>query len=509
MKTTEIGNLKLTATCIIVAMLALTCLFYSCKKAESKNPNIIFFFVDDMGWQDTSVPFYRDTTELNKRYHTPNMEKLAEQGIKFTQAYACPLCTPSRVSLMTGLNAARHRVTNWTLSQDVSPDPENPKVQPPAWNVNGLSPVPGARRTVHAVTLPMLLGKAGYKTIHVGKAHFGATEMPGEDPVNLGFDVNIAGGAMGGPGSYYGINNFSAAFRSTDRRWDVPGLEAYHGKDIYLNEVLTIEAKKELDKAIADGRPFYLYMSQYAIHAPWEKDERFYQKYIDAGLNEFNASYASMLESMDKSLGDLMDYLSMAGIENNTIIVFMSDNGQPSQATRNLPLRGHKITPYEGGIRVPMIVKWPGVAKPGTICDSYTIIEDIFPTFLEMAGVKEYQQIGGKIDGVSFVPLIRQETGYPEERAIFWHFPHTYGYLPYSVVRKGDWKLIYNHAGKKLELYNIREDISEENDLSEVNPEKLREQADILTGHLRESGALMPTDRETGKEFEYPAGIAY
>ena len=509
MKTKDFRKKKLLSGWIIAVILVLPCLSYSCKSPESRKPNIIFFFIDDMGWQDTSVPFYKDTTDLNRRYRTPNMEKLAGQGIKFTQAYACPLCSPSRVSLMTGLNAARHRVTNWTLRKDVSPDWDNPQVQPPAWNVNGLSPVPGVERTVHAITLPMLLRKAGYKTIHVGKAHFGANGTSGEDPLNLGFDVNIGGHAAGGPGSYYGKNNFSAAFRNGDLIWDIPGLEAYHGKDIYLNEVLTIEARKAMDQAIADGMPFYLYMSHYAIHAPWEKDERFYQKYVDAGLSEFDASYASMLESMDKSMGDLMDYLSGQGIEGNTIVVFMSDNGQPSTAARNLPLRGHKITPYEGGIRVPMIVKWPGVAKPGTSCDTYMIIEDIFPTFLEMAGVKEYQQIGGKIDGVSFVPLIRQETGYPEERAIFWHFPHTYGYLPYSVVRKGDWKLIYNHAGKKLELYNICEDIGEQKDLSEVNPEKLREMAEVLTGHLRECGALMPTDRETGKEFVYPSDIAF
>ncbi|MCP4640125.1 MAG: sulfatase-like hydrolase/transferase, partial [bacterium] len=168
--------------------------------AQSR-PNIVFFFIDDMGWQDTSEPFHTEITELNRRYHTPNMERMADEGMKFTQAYACAVCSPSRVSLMTGLNAARHGVTNWTLRKNKSPDPKHETLDMPQWNVNGLSPVAGVERTVHARTFPMMLQEAGYRTIHVGKAHWGAAGTPGEDPKNLGFDVNIAGHAAGGPGS--------------------------------------------------------------------------------------------------------------------------------------------------------------------------------------------------------------------------------------------------------------------------------------------------------------------
>ena len=195
-------------------------------------PNVVLFLVDDMGWQDTSVPFHHEITLFNRRYHTPSMERLAAVGMKFTQAYACCVCTPTRVSLITGLNATRHRVTNWTLRQNTPTDAADDLILHPAWNVNGLSPDPSTPRAVCAPTLPQRLRAAGYRTIHVGKAHFGAFNTPGADPRHLGFDLNIAGHAAGAPGSYLGTQNFSAAWRNGDRVWDVPGLEAYHGQDI-------------------------------------------------------------------------------------------------------------------------------------------------------------------------------------------------------------------------------------------------------------------------------------
>lgn len=467
-------------------------------------PNIVFFFVDDMGWQDASLPFYHERTVLNQRYYTPNMERMAEEGKKFTQAYACAVCSPSRVSLMTGLNSARHRVTNWTLRKDKSPDQPHPDITPPQWNLNGLSPSPDVNQTIYAKTLPALLKENGYRTIHVGKAHFGAKETQGEDPLNLGFDVNIAGHAAGGPGSYHGTNNFSAAWRNGDRIWDVPGLEKYHGRQINLTEALTREANLAIDKAVADKKPFYLYMSHYAIHAPWEKDHRFYDKYIREGLNEFDAVYASMIEGMDASLGSIRKNLQRHGIENDTVLVFMSDNGAPSQAERNHPLRGHKLTPYEGGVRVPLIVKWPGVVVANSSCSDPVMIEDIFPTFLEIAGAENAAQIGGKIDGVSFTPLLCNQPGFPKERAIFWHFPHNYGQTPYSSVRQGDWKLIYHHIDRKLELFNLDDDLGEVNDLSAVCPAKLKEVVNILHDYLLKVKAQMPIDNKINQPIEYP-----
>ena len=474
--------------------------------SAADKPNIIFFLVDDMGWQETSVPFHTEVTALNRRYKTPNMERLAAEGLKFTQAYASAVCSPSRVSALTGMNAARHRVTNWTKEKNGSPDTPNKFVSPPAWNLNGVCTNAGIERTMQVTPLPQLLREAGYRTIHCGKAHFGARNTPGENPLNLGFDVNIAGHAPGGPGSYWGEKNFSAAWRTKppDHSWDVPGLEAYHGKDVYLTEALTREAIKAVEKSVADKKPFYLYMAHYAIHAPWEKDDRFYQKYIDAGLKPFEATLASMIEGMDKSLGDLMATVKRLGIDDNTIILFMSDNGSPSQCPQNLPLRGHKLTPYEGGIREPMIVKWPGVTKPGTVSRDPVVIEDYFPTILDMAGADWRGKTVQTVDGESFVPLLKGAGKTPADRAFVWHFPHNYDQTPFSAIRVGSWKLIYHHADRRIELFNLDADLSEKNNLAAKEPAKAKELAARLTQLLMERGALMPINKATGKPVEWP-----
>lgn len=488
---------------ILIVLMLTGCSSKEKEASTTENkPNIIFFFVDDMGWQDTSLPFHSEPTKLNKQYYTPNMVLLAKEGVKFTQAYATAVCSPSRISLMTGMNAARHKVTTWTLQKNKSPEPEHPSLIPPNWNVNGLSATANQEKAIFTETLPQLLKKGGYKTIHVGKAHFGAKETSGEDPLNLGFDVNIAGHAAGGPGSYLAKYNFSANWRAPGNHiWDVPGLEKYHGTETYLTEALTLEANAAINLAVKEKKPFYLYMSHYAIHAPWEKDDRFYKKYKDKGLSEFDAVYASMLEGMDKSLGDIRNNLKRLGIAENTIIVFMSDNGAPKQAARNLPLKGHKLTPYEGGIRVPMLVKWPGVTQP-SINDQYLIIEDIFPTFLEMAKLKE--DANKSLDGVSFVPLLKGKGSYQKDRPIYWHYPNTYDQPPYSAIRKGDWKLIYHHATQNLELFNLKEDIGEKKNVFAENKVKAKELIKQLSSYLISVEAQMPTNKSTGDKVPYP-----
>lgn len=221
---------------------------------------------------------------------------------------------------MTGLNAARHRVTNWTLNKNASNDRSHPALAFPAWNVNGLSPQPGIERTVHVRALPAFLREVGYRTIHVGKAHFGAVGTPGSDPRNIGFDVNIGGHAAGGPGSFLGTENFSAAWRNGDRVWDVPHLEPYHEKDVFLTEALTIAANQAVNQALAEGRPFFLYMAHYAVHVPFAVDPRFYQPYRDAGLDHTESMYAAMVEGMDKSLGDILANVERHGLSERTII---------------------------------------------------------------------------------------------------------------------------------------------------------------------------------------------
>lgn len=515
-------NPKLVPKTTLSLLILLILVFSACKEKPEEikdnqpedRPNIVMFLVDDMGWQDTSEPFWDSITPFNKRYHTPNMERLAKEGMKFTQAYATPICSPTRVSLMTGMNPARSRVTNWISKKNESPDAPDDKLAFPAWNMNGLSPEPDVEYTVYATALPQLLHDQDYTTIHVGKAHFGAKGTPGGDPLNLGFDINIAGHAAGQPGSYLGTENFGNGMPGKEH-WAVPGLEKYWGKDIFLTEALTQEALHTLD-TISDKKPFYLYMSHYAVHTPITGDKRYLQKYLDAGLEEVEAKYASMIEGMDKSLGNIMDYLEQHQLAENTIILFMSDNGGLSAHTRggelnthNKPLASGKGSMYEGGILEPMIVKWPGVTDPGSKTNEYLIIEDFFPSILEMAGIKNPKTVQ-QIDGQSFIPFMNPEYKKEQHRAIFWHYPNKWGASgpgigTASSVRKGDWKLVYFYKDQHFELYNIPKDIGEHHDLRREKPEKVNELAQVLTDYLKDVDAQLPLDKESGETVEYPA----
>ena len=500
-------------------ILATFLLFTSCenqKHNKEERPNIIMFLVDDLGWQDTSELFWTDTTPNNRKFHTPNMELLADQGMKFTQAYACAICSPTRVSLMSGMNAARHRVTNWTLHRGKNSVQEPANLGFPDWNLNGMQTVDSIERSVYVTTLAEILRDNDYTTIHCGKAHFGAISTPGENPLNLGFDINIAGHAAGAPGSYLGENNYSSSWRNGGHTWDVPGLEKYHGKDINLSEALTREAILAMDSAIVTNKPFYLYMAHYGVHTPLEPDNRFCQKYIDQGLEEPEARYASMVEAVDKSLGDLMNYIEEKGIADNTIVIFMSDNGGLSAVARggephthNLPLSSGKGSAHEGGIREPMIVSWPGEVEPNSKCDEYLIIEDFFPSILKMAGIEKYNTVQ-KIDGISFLPLLKQEVKTDTNRALFWHYPNIWGPTgpgigAYSTIRLNDWKLIYYHANRSFELFNIAQDIGETTNLADTKPQKLKELAERLTDYLKSVNAQMPTNKITGEIVEWPA----
>jgi arylsulfatase A-like enzyme len=486
---------------------------------HKQQPNIVLFLVDDMGWQDTSEPFWNQKTPFNNRYHTPNMERMARLGIKFTQAYACPVSSPSRVSLLTGMNAARHRVTNWTLKKNTSTDGEDPNLTFPEWNVNGITPEPAIDRAVYATTLPMLLKKSGYTTIHCGKAHFGAADTPGEEPKNLGFDVNIAGHAAGAPATYQGKKNFgNDDLGQPTSIWAVPGLKKYFGKDINLTEALTIEALHAVDSVRQNGSPFFLYMAHYAVHAPIEANNRFISRYQNIGLDPKEAKYASMIEGMDQSLGDIMDYLLKNKLSENTIILFMSDNGGLSVTgrggepnTHNKPLASGKGSAYEGGIREPMMVVWPGFVKPNTVCDKYLMIEDFFPTILQMSGLIKYQTVQ-KTDGISFIPLLTGNGDPSKDRPLFWHFPNNWGETgpgigTFSSVRLNDWKLIYYHDSHKIELFNITNDIGEKDNLAGKEPRMVKKLSKVLGEYLRKVQAQMPKDNRTGKLVPYPDQI--
>jgi arylsulfatase A-like enzyme len=471
-----------------------------------KRPNIILFLVDDLGWQDTSVPFHSEPTPFNRRYRTPNMEALASEGMKFVDAYAAsPVCTPTRTSILTGQNPARTHITYWILHKDKDTSAKHPTLVPPPWNLNGLKQ--------DDVTLPGLLRQGGYMTIHAGKAHFGSVGTSGSDPLNLGFDKNIAGHAAGAPASYLGVKNFS---KKKDGRsvWDVPGLEAYHGKEIYLTEALTREAVRAMDRAVKKGKPFFLYMSHYAVHTPIEADPRYVDEYAD--LHPREAAYASMIEGMDASLGRLMENLEKHGIAEETWVIFFSDNGGLSahgrggdKNTHNAPLKSGKGSSYEGGIRVPMLVKGPAVAGKGLTCETPVISHDLFPTILALAGIAGPATYMDSVDGCDLSPLLQGGRSLGRRYPLVWHLPHQWGCAgpgisPFSAIREGSWKLIYYHADQHFELYNLDADISEMNDLARQEPERVRNMAAALGRYLIESGARMSLDRSTGEPMAFP-----
>ena len=493
----------------------------SCKSKSvtiEKSPNIILFFVDDLGWQDTSVPFWDRMTPLNKTYRTPNMERLAQQGVKFTQAYATPVCSPTRVSLMTGMNAARHRVTNWTLRPDVLQPMElnHPTLDFPKWNFNGIATTDEIANAVHATPLPKLLQDQGYHTVHVGKGHFGAIGYPTANPKAIGFDVNIAGHAAGAPGSYLGSDNFGNGQQGRET-WAVPGLEKYHGQAVFLTQALTDEALAALAEPLERNQAFFLYFSLYGVHTPLMADQRFVENYSEMGLEPSEIKYASMIESMDHALGNVLDFVETKKIGDNTIILFMSDNGGLSAVqrdgekhTHNAPLNSGKGSIYEGGIRVPMIVKWPNITVPNSENKIPVIIEDFFPSLLEMAGVKELKTVQ-TVDGLSFVPALKtpdKNTAY--DRPLFWHYPNDWGpegpgIGSYSAIRKGDWKLIYFHHDQHFELFNLKKDIGEKNNRIGTEQQRAITLAQILTEHLIKVKAQMPRIKTTQKNIPWPA----
>lgn len=479
--------------------------------------------VDDMGWMDTSVPFYDSTMPLNRRYHTPNMERLAAAGVKFTNAYAQPVCTPSRVSFITGMNAARTRVTNWTyVERNTSSDEKDDQFEPLDWNMNGWSDVNSTPNTVFATPFPLLLKNAGYYTIHVGKAHWGSMGTPGANPLNAGFMVNISGHAGGHPQSYLSEDRFGNFYEKT-RPQAVPDLEQYFNTGVFLTEALTLEAIKALRVPVGRHEPFFLNLSQYALHTPIMEDKRFVQKYYESGLDSIESRYAGLVEGMDKSLGDILDFLEEEGISRNTIIIFISDNGGLDHHARggalnthNYPLRSGKGSVYEGGIRVPMIVKWPGVAKENTVNDNPVIMDDLFPTILEMAEL-DTSKVLQTVDGMSLVPVLKDVSAKLPLRPLVFHYPHKWipeprdknlGINYFTAMRYGSWKLIYSMRTGKFQLFDLSKDIREENDLSATMPPNVTELAGLFGKTLRERHAQIPVEKRTGKMIPYPGDRA-
>ena len=538
-----------------------------------QKPNVVFFLVDDYGWPESSVAYGEEVYPRNLQFHTPNMERLAEKGVILTQAYACPVSTPTRTSLMSGMNAAHSHITNWTsMARDEPSDAVGGKngaaiyeeldtdiFRRPEWNINGLCPdgVSAPADVQIATPVVRLLRDAGYYTIHVGKAHWASAGTPGSSPYNMGFTVNIAGTNAGLPKSYLGTDNFG----NTPELWNmsaVQNMTEYYGEEIFLTEALTREALKTLEYPIEHKQPFYLYLAHYATHTPIQKDDRFFREYKEMGLDNGQSKFSSMVAGVDKSLGDLMDYLEEKGIADNTIIIFMADNGGNADVkskggvphTQCAPLREGKGSCYQGGIRVPMMVYIPGKTAAGTRINTPVVPEDLFPTLLELGGVRSYQTVQ-PVDGKSLVPLLTKGSrlaakaakkgeitdqksanafvipeavsGIDPERPIFFHYPHQWkvDYKPevdfLSTVIVGDWKLVYVMMntvpgqrvadGVPLELYNIREDIGEKHNVAAQHPEIVARLAKVLGDRLRAWDASMPIVRATGKPVPWPDEI--
>lgn len=481
--------------CLIFVLLTLA----SVMGSAADRPNILFFLVDDMGIGDTSVPFlYKDgqpqRIPLNDLYRTPNMEKLAANGRLFTNAYSYSVCSPTRISLMTGQAAPRHGVTTWTHPKDSTVDTglvETATVKSPsAWRVTGIdSTLP---------LLPRLMKQAGYRTLFAGKAHFGPDDTLSGDPTNLGFDLNIAGFGGGGPGSYWGKYNYSANHRTGAHVWDVPGLEKYHGTDTFLTEAITLEMNTAIEDSVASEEPFFAYMSHYAVHAPWlYPDARFSENYPD--LSGQGLAFATLVEGMDKSLGDMIQKLNDLGVAEETLVIFFSDNGSAWSADG--PFRDKKGSRFEGGLRVPLIVAWakPNLENPlqkrfsipaNSVEHDVVTCVDMMPTLLSIAG----GQIPGTavIDGHDISPYFTATPGTHRPQEFLTHFPHRHRNTLFSTYRENDWKIIYNYATEEWELYNLRTDPSERSNLVDENPDLAQSLAKKLVQQLDSQNAMYP-----------------
>lgn len=463
---------------LLAAYSAATCFAadFSTGTATDK-PNIVFFFIDDLGWADLGF-------QGSDFYETPHIDRLAASGMVFTDAYACaPNCAPSRACLLSGKYTPRHGV--FTVG-----DPRRGNHR-----FRKLEPV--ENKTVLAdefVTWAEVLAGNGYTLASMGKWHLGA------DPTTQGFNINIAGKQWGSPSG----GGYHSPYKYPNLANEQPGE--------YLTDRLTEEAINFID-ASRDA-PFFLYLSHYAVHTPIQAKEQLTAKYQSKppGQHHNNAKYAAMIESVDQSVGRVLDHLEERGLSENTVVVFSSDNGGFSGATSNHPLRGFKGMLYEGGIREPLIIRWPGVTQPGSRSSEPVIGVDLYPTFVEITGsqhassqhASSQRDADLQFDGLSLVPLLQDPTAKLNRDAIFWHFPcylqgsgdphgGPFRTTPAGAIRSGDWKLIEWFESGRQELYHLKTDLAESNDLSKSNPQKLAELQTKMNQWRAEVSAPIPT----------------
>lgn len=447
--------------------------------------NFVFFLVDDLGWTDLGC---FDSTF----YETPNADKLCAWGMKFTNAYAaCPVCSPTRASILTGKYPQRVGITDY-INPGGGNQPENWRRKTP------LLPAAYQDRLAHKeVTIPEALKESGYATFFAGKWHLGPE---GFWPEDQGFDINKGGCERGGP---YGGRKYFSPY-GNPRLKDGP--EGEHLPDRLASETVKfIEAHRD--------EPFLAYLSFYSVHTPLMARPDLEKKYQEKAktvkfkgpawgkersrkvrLVQNHAVYAGMVEAMDKAVGKVLSALDQLNLTKDTVIFFMSDNGGLSTSeghpTSNLPLRAGKGWLYEGGIREPMIIRAPGITKPGSVCSAPVSSIDFYPTMLELAGMPPKPD--HQIDGISLMPLLKGRSN--EHRSLFWHYPHygNQGGAPGGAIRDGDWKLIEWYENGELELFNLKEDIGEHNNLAKQYPERVRLLHSELKAWCQTVNAKMP-----------------
>ena len=444
--------------------------------ASDERPNILFILVDDLGWSDLGC--YGSTF-----YQTPNIDRFATEGMRFTDAYAASMCSPSRTSIMTGKYPARLGITTWI--GDKQPDNFNK-------NTKHLPPRYVDRLPLEEVTLAETLREHGYATQLAGKWHLGPE---GFFPEDQGFDINRGGVNWSAPNG--GKRYFSpyGNVRLED------GADGEHLPDRLARE--TIDFMKEESEA---GRPFFAYLPFYSVHVPLMAPVDLVKKYEAMDLPEDqyrggvirkdylavqnNPIVAAMVEAMDRAIGKVFDSLNDLGLDDDTIVIFTSDNGGTNH-TSNAPLRAGKCHLYEGGIRVPLIVRWDGKVEAGRPCSEMVSCTDFYPTILDLLDLPLLPD--QHLDGISFAPLLDGASSLDRD-TLYWHFPHYMRDEPSSAIRSGDWKLIEFFEDDRLELYNLKDDLGEYINLATEHPDRVKHLHGLLNSWRQEVGAALLTE---------------
>lgn len=429
-------------------------------QTRPERPNIVFILADDLGWRDLAC-------YGNEHHSTPNIDRLASEGARFTHAYAAaPVCSPTRASILTGRWPVRLGVTDWIPGR---PSPARGPL---------VTPATARELPLEEATLAEALRQAGYRTANIGKWHLGGQGfLPGDQ----GFDVNIAGTESGSPPRsprpYFGP-------------FELPGMKAAEGE--FLTSRLTDEAVRFIEQNRQN--PFFLLLSHFTVHIPLSAPQELVERHRARSGGRYHPVYAAMVETLDQSVGRVLETLDRAGLARNTIVVFFSDNGglcfegaSKERVTSNAPLRAGKGHLYEGGIRVPFLLRFPGAARAGSTIDSPVSSVDLLPTLCEAAGVRARHA-----DGVSLLPMLRGAA--PRPRQLFWHYPHysNQGGEPASAIREGDWKLIEFYHGERREMYNLRNDPGETRNLAGAQQAVARKLSLSLHQWLRQTGARLP-----------------